>query len=90
MAEKRVKLDYLMLSNNQMMAYIQVHHNDDATKKAYAENALVTKEDGSKAFDLEKASLYFYDQYKNEIDFVNPPVAKIYTPNAVEKIQAWL
>lgn len=84
MAAKRVKLDYLMLSNNQMMGYIEVHHNDAATKKAYAANALT---DGK--FDLEKASLYFYDTYKDEIDFANPPIPKIVVPNTEEKIAAW-
>lgn len=94
-----VKMDYKKIKMQEMMDYIMKKHQKDEetlkkAMKAFAESAIVEdkeKDDGSKTHDLMKAKKFFYETYKDEIEFINAPKGKGNKQvKIVDELMKWL
>ncbi len=83
--EKKTEMDYKKMSVSKMFTWLNDNEKSKAELYDFAEKA-TSKKDGKLVENLNSAKKYFYEKYKDEIIFTNPPKAKAKKMSTLDKL----
>lgn len=83
------KMDYKKMTLDSMLDWLEKNKTEKEQIK-FAKVALVENEEGKRVKRTREAKSYFYETYKNEIEFINAPKPKEKKKNIVDRLEALL
>lgn len=82
-----IKIDYKAPSVPKMKEFILTKSDD--VKKTFAQKCITINEEGKNVINKAEAKKFLYENYKDEIEWVNAPKGGI-KKSAVDEIAEWL